>query len=115
MPFFKLHNISSYTPVGSTEFHYGYTCEVREDGVYADIPDALVELEMSSGRVRVAKVVEQEVVTPPEASEPPAVPAAPDPILEPAVDIKEEEVIKEETAPEVTEPAKRMGRPPKSK
>lgn len=114
MPFLKLHNISSYTPVGSTEFHYGYTCEVREDGVYADIPDALVELEMSSGRVRAVKVVEQEVVTSPEVPEPPTVPSEPDPIPEPAVDIKEE-AIKEETAPEVTEPAKRMGRPPKSK
>lgn len=106
MPFYKLHNIAAYTPVGSTESHYGYTCEVREDGVYADIPEELVEHEKSAGRVREAAEVKEESV---EVLQELA------PIVDESKAVVVEEV-KEEANTEVAaedKPAKR-GRPAKS-
>lgn len=50
---YRLHNITSFEPVGSTVYHYGYKCEVKEDGeVWAEIPKELYELELSAGRIR---------------------------------------------------------------
>ena len=50
---YRLHNITSFEPIGSTVYHYGYKCEVKEDGaVWAEIPKELYDLELSVGRIR---------------------------------------------------------------
>lgn len=110
----KLHNIHSPEPVGSTVTHFGYQCVVKEDGVYASIPDNLIEVEVSAGRVRRESkpvVVEQiqEV-----AQEPVVEVAEQQETDEPVVD----DVVDQETplsAPEVVEhgTGKRRGRKPK--
>lgn len=62
MPIVKLHNIFSRSPIGSIEHHFGYTCEIREDGVYADISDDLLPIEKEAGRVKPDPVSNQEKV-----------------------------------------------------
>jgi hypothetical protein len=61
MPFVKLHNVTAHSPIGSLEQHYGYSCEVREDGLYADVPESLIETELASGRVRATSTEETKV------------------------------------------------------
>lgn len=65
---YRLHNITSFEPVGSTVYHYGYKCEVKEDGsVWADVPKELYELELSAGRIRVEqKKTPEPVIEPPK-------------------------------------------------
>lgn len=54
-------NINAYEPVGSTITAFGHSCEVREDGVYANIDDTLVDIYKTAGRIlEVAKEVVKE-------------------------------------------------------
>lgn len=39
MPIFKLLQALPQSAPGNKEYHYGYLCEVREDGVYIDLAD----------------------------------------------------------------------------
>lgn len=66
----KLHNITSFEPVGSTVYHYGYKCEVKANGeVWAEIPKELYELELSVGRVRVPATIHNVAPKQPEPIE----------------------------------------------
>ena len=69
---YRLHNITSFEPVGSTVYHYGYKCEVKEDGaVWAEIPKELYDLELSVGRIRdESKKAPEPIVEAPAQSEP---------------------------------------------
>ena len=67
----KLHNITSFEPIGSTVYHYGYKCEVKEDGaVWAEIPKELYDIELSVGRIREPAKKAPEVPEVPEVPEP---------------------------------------------
>lgn len=52
MAFYKLRNIPVDGQVGDvTENRYGHPCEIREDGMYVDIPDDIIDGEIEAGRV----------------------------------------------------------------
>ena len=97
---YRLHNITSFEPVGSTVYHYGYKCEVKEGGeVWAEIPKELYDLELSVGRIRdESKKAPEPVVEAPTQPEPVA-----EPVAEPEVAAEQpavvEDTVKVEVAP----------------
>jgi len=64
---YLLQTVKSYESVGSTVYHFGYKCEVKENKeVWAEIPDELYETEVACGRIlaEVKKVAKPVVETP---------------------------------------------------
>lgn len=52
MAFYRLMSVTVDGAVGdTTENRYGHPCEIREDGIYADIADDVIEGEITAGRV----------------------------------------------------------------
>lgn len=100
MPIFKLLQALPQSAPGNKEYHYGYLCEVREDGVYIDLADEATISNFVLGR-RITKHAE---------SPSPAATTAVEPVVE------EVELPKDTTAEDVIEngTGKRRGRPPKS-
>lgn len=38
-------------PIGHTEVHFGYVCQIIDGALIADVPDDLVQTELEAGRV----------------------------------------------------------------
>ena len=48
---YKLKHALPQSAPGNTEFHYGYKCEVRQDGIYVELDEISAENFVNSGRV----------------------------------------------------------------
>lgn len=49
---YKLENVNLPDPAGTVGKYWGYNVVVKEDGVYAEIPDDLVSFEIGAGRIK---------------------------------------------------------------